>query len=111
MKKFVAVLLITVLLIGLAVSCKPDSIVPVTGVSLNYKQYVFNNVGETLQLIATVYPENASNKNVIWSSLEPDEFSVDENGLVKALVLNDTTITVTTVDGSFTAQCGVSVQP
>ena len=39
-------------------------------------------VGQTLQLTATVYPENATNKAVKWTSDDPEVASVDENGLV-----------------------------
>ena len=39
-------------------------------------------VGQTLQLAATVYPENATNKAVKWTSDDPEVASVDENGLV-----------------------------
>ena len=39
-------------------------------------------VGQTLQLNATVYPENTTNKTVTWISSDPEVASVDQNGLV-----------------------------
>ena len=39
-------------------------------------------VGETLQLTATVLPENATNKTVVWSSSDESVATVDANGVV-----------------------------
>ena len=41
--------------------------------------------GEELQLTATISPENATNKSVIWSSDDRDIAMVDATGLVKAI--------------------------
>lgn len=65
--------------------------------------------GESLQLSATVLPDNAVNKNVTWSSSASDVASVDQTGKVTALSGGETTITVSTVDGSKTASVKVSV--
>ena len=59
--------------------------------------------GESLQLSATVLPDNAVNKNVTWSSSASDVASVDQTGKVTALSGGETTITVSTVDGGKTA--------
>lgn len=40
--------------------------------------------GETLQLIATVYPQNATDKSIRWQTNAPYRATVDENGLVTA---------------------------
>lgn len=53
----------------------------------------------TFQLTATVLPENAYNKNVIWSSSNNTIATVDENGLVTALKKGSVRITCRTVDG------------
>lgn len=82
----------TVAVTGVAVSPTSDSIA----------------VGETLTLTATVAPENATNKAVTWSSSEATVASV-EDGVVTGVAAGDATITVTTVDGSFTATCEVTV--
>lgn len=65
--------------------------------------------GESLQLSATVLPDNAVNKNVVWSSSTPEVASVDQTGKVTALSGGETTITVSTVDGNKTASVKVSV--
>lgn len=43
------------------------------------------NAGETLQLTATVLPENASNKNIIWRNGDTKIATVDVNGKVTAV--------------------------
>ena len=60
--------------------------------------------GETLQLTASILPENSTYKTVKWSSSDESVAIVDENGLVTGIV-NDkvnanVTITATTLDGS-----------
>ena len=52
---------------------------------------------------------NADNKNVIWSSSNPDIASV-KDGIVTAHKLGSTTITVKTEDGSFMANTKISVE-
>lgn len=60
-------------------------------------------------LIATVLPDNAFNKNVTWSSNNPDVVSVSESGELSAKRVGTATITVTTEDGAKTATCAVTV--
>ena len=57
-------------------------------------------VGETKQLKATVYPENATCKDVVWSSSDESVASVNETGLVSAIMPGSVTITATANDGS-----------
>ena len=67
-------------------------------------------VGETKQLTATVTPEDAYIKTVKWSSNNVSAVKVDENtGKLTAVGAGIATITVTTVDGSHTASCKVTV--
>lgn len=68
--------------------------------------------GEGYLLKATVYPENASNKSLTWSSSDPKAVPVSRNGYVKALRGNSSAvITCTTVDGKKVASCTVKVAP
>lgn len=83
--------------------------VAVTGVALNQGTAELI-IDETLQLTATISPENASNMNVSWASSNEEIATVDENGLVKAIAAGEATITVKTENGSFTATCTVSVK-
>ena len=82
--------------------------VPVESVILD-KASVELKVGKTVQLAATVLPENATNKAVIWSTSDASVATV-ENGLVTAVAKGTATITVTTLDGSKTAACEVTVK-
>ena len=57
-------------------------------------------INTTLQLGWTVYPEDASIKDVTFSSSRPKVASVDQNGLVTGLSKGDANITVSATDGS-----------
>ena len=81
--------------------------VAVSGVTLNYTEYELE-VGETKQLEALVMPTDAYNRNVRWESSNPTVASVTD-GLVKALTVGKTTITVTTLDGNKTATSEITV--
>ena len=84
-----------------------DSTVHVTGVSLN-KNSTSLTVGDSETLTATVSPNNATNKNVTWTSSNTSVVSVS-NGTISAVATGSATITVTTTDGSYTATCTVTV--
>lgn len=80
-----------------------------TGIVLN-KTTDSLQTGETDTLVATVTPENATNKNVKWTSSDPSIATVDENGKVTAIKEGTATITATTTDGSnLSASCTVTV--
>jgi len=96
---------------GLTASCTVNitqKIVPATGVRLNYNELELS-VGGSESLIATVLPNNANNKEVIWSSTNEDVVTVDENGLVSAVSAGDAIITVKTVDGGYQDFCIITV--
>ena len=65
--------------------------------------------GDSGTLTATVYPSNATNKNVTWTSSDPSVATVN-GGIVRALKAGKATIKVTTADGSKTAECQVIVK-
>lgn len=81
------------------------TIVPVSGIALN-KQSLSLEVNGTATLIATVSPENASDKSVIWSSSDSSIASV-KNGLVTGKAAGKATITATA--GSYSASAVVTV--
>lgn len=82
-------------------------IVKVTGVTLNKSTMSLVATAEET-LTATVAPENATNKAVTWSTSN-DKVAAVVNGKVTAVAPGKATITVTTVDGSHTATCEVTV--
>lgn len=83
--------------------------IPVSGVSISTSESSIN-VGNTLQLEATVSPSNATNQNVTWSSSNPAVATVNETtGLVTGIAVGTTTIIATSVDGGKTATTSVEV--
>lgn len=80
---------------------------PVESVSLSHTQLSLTE-GATGTLTATVKPDNATNKDVTWSSDNPSVATVN-NGVVTAVAPGTATITVTTEDGNKTATCKVTV--
>ena len=105
---------ITATVDGKSASCKvtvngQTTTVPVQSVGLNTNK-VELSVGEENKLVATVTPEAATNKEVTWSSNNPEVATVDQNGKVVAQKPGNATITVTTKDGNKTATCEVTVK-
>lgn len=87
-----------------------SSTVSVTSVSLNTSSASLTE-GETLQLNASVYPTNATNRNVTWSSSNTSVATVTSNGLVTAKSAGTATITCRAADGSGkSATCAVTVE-
>lgn len=117
MKKFISFLASVCLVASTAmgVACSDDNTsngdgkVAVTAVSLN-KSAAKLAPEATLQLTATVAPENATNKAVAWSSSKETVATVSDAGLVTAIGEGEATITATTEDGAKTATCKITVE-
>lgn len=103
---FLQSLLCIILIIA---SCQKDVSEPiqVSDVNLN-AEYVELTEGEEFQLVATISPNNADNKVVIWSTSNASVASVLE-GKVTAVKAGKATITVKSDDGGKTATCDVVV--
>ncbi|MCI9490749.1 MAG: leucine-rich repeat protein [Dorea sp.] len=82
----------------------------VTGIGLNVTSKEVT-IGNILQLSATVYPNNADNKKVKWSSSDTKVATVTANGRVTAIAYGTATITATTEDGGYTRSCTLTVKP
>ena len=66
---------------------------------------------ETAQLVATVYPSNATIKTVTWKSANTSIARVSSNGVVTAVASGTVIITASTIDGSnLYATCNVTVK-
>ena len=65
--------------------------------------------GGTIKLEPIFTPATATNKNVTWKSSNPEVAAIADDGTVTGVTKGETTITVTTADGSFTATCEVTV--
>ena len=92
---------------GKTATCEIEVNALVSSVSLNKSEVVLTE-GDTTTLAVTINPENATNKNVTWSSSNTAVATV-KDGVVMALKPGTTTITVTTEDGGKTATCKVTV--
>lgn len=85
-----------------------DAYVPVSNVTLDNTSLVLNE-GESATLAATVLPENATDKSLVWSSSDESVATVND-GEVVAVNMGTAVITVTTTDGGKTAECTVTVK-
>ena len=82
----------------------------VTGVTIEPSEAELP-AGYSMKLTATVLPENATNKNVVYSVDDESILSVDQDGNITGLSLGIATVTVTTEDGGFTASAEITVIP
>ena len=81
--------------------------VPVKGITLDHTGKYVKTRAPSFKLTATIYPSNATNKDIYWSSSDTSIATVS-NGTVSlphAGTTGSTTITAKTIDGNFTATC------
>ena len=96
---------------GYTASCDitvASNVVNVTGIQLDKTELALS-VGEMGGLVATVMPEGASNRNVVWTSSDETVATVDNTGMVMGVAEGTAIISATTVDGGKVAQCVVTV--
>lgn len=88
----------------------PKQDIKTTGISLNKDKITFYLNSAPEQLKATVKPDNATNKGVIWSSKDEKVATVSDNGVVRPLKEGTTEVTVAAADQSGAkATCTVEV--
>ena len=87
-----------------AVAVKP---IEVTSIELNQTSASIT-IGESINLTATVYPENATDKTITWSSSKTSVATV-VGGKVTAIAEGNATITAQI--GNIKAQCLITVNP
>lgn len=83
-------------------------VVKVSGVKLSASNLKLAVGGEPSTLTAAVEPDNATNKNLSWSSSDPTVATVAD-GVVTPVKAGAATITVITEDGEHSATCKVTV--
>ncbi len=94
---------------GASATCEVTVTQPVTEITLD-KTSLNLSVGNSETLTAIVKPDNASDKEVNWTSTNTKVATVDASGLVKAVGAGSATITATAADGSgVKATCKVTV--
>lgn len=93
---------------GYSVSCTVNVVIDVSSISLNIHQSNLS-IGSSVQLEATVLPENATDKTVKWISADETVASVDSTGLVTARKAGGVLITASVSGGEYTDTCYVKV--
>ncbi len=66
-------------------------------------------VGATYRFTATVLPSNAANKSISYISQNPEVATISSSGIITAIQKGSTIITATSVDGSYSATCNITV--
>ena len=83
----------------------------VQAISLNATQKELI-IGDSFTLTATLSPENATNRNVIWKLVSGDAISLSNTGVIQAKKVGVALVRAEAADGSgITAECKVVVKP
>lgn len=93
---------------ALSDECIVHVVVPVEDVTIDAHELQLEK-GASFLLSATIVPSDASNKNVIWSSMNSDVVSIDDNGFITANDYGETSVVVQTEDGNKMDYCKVQV--
>lgn len=93
---------------GYTAKCTVNVKSQVTGVRVSPSEYRLAK-GSSKALIVNVFPTDASNKSVTWSSSNPKIVTVNSKGVVTAVRSGTATVTATTADGGFTSSCTFTV--
>ena len=95
---------------GVKATCKVTVTVPVSGIQLSQTSAALT-VGDTLTLTKTIYPSDATNQAVTWTSSSDAVASVDSNGKITAKTAGSVVITCKSVsDNSVVGICNVTVK-
>ena len=95
---------------GVKATCKVTVTVPVSGIQLSQTSAALT-VGDTLTLTKTIYPSDATNQAVTWTSSSDAVASVDSNGKITAKTAGSAVITCKSVsDNSVVGICNVTVK-
>ena len=84
---------------GYSATCVINVLESVSSISLNYQTY-YLGVDKSVFLVATVTTPTASNKDVFWSTSDPDIATVNQKGKVTGRKLGTVTITAMALDGT-----------
>ena len=85
-----------------------EKVISVTGIALS-KTTLSLSEGEGFTLEATITPDNATNKEITWTSDNEAVATVSAEGVVKAIKAGTAKVTATTVDQGKSASCAVTV--
>lgn len=103
---------------GHTAACEVTVITPATGVTLDLEEVTVAK-GRTVTLTATVEPEDADDKVVIWSVADETVATVSQTGVVTGVKSGETAVIATDVNGNaatchvkvFTPATGITLDP
>ncbi|MDE6556256.1 MAG: Ig-like domain-containing protein, partial [Duncaniella sp.] len=85
-----------------------ETVIPVESITLSSNEWT-GVVGSSFQLTATVLPENATDKTIVWSSSDETVATVDSEGKVMTLKVGEADIVA--VCDTISSKCHVKVNP
>ena len=92
---------------GKTATCKVTVIIPVESITLNQTSITITE-GESQTLVATVKPDDASDKSVTWTSSNTSVITVDSNG--KVIAVAEGSATVSASCGGKDTSCSITVK-
>ncbi len=95
---------------GQTATAELDVIRPVTSVAITNSTIKMNLSDPLQRFEVIVSPEDATNKEVIWTVQEPKVATVDENGTVHPVGKGTTEVTATTKDGGIMKQASIIIE-
>ncbi len=111
--KIFAAIFLSVICLFMFIACdgddQPDT-VEVQKIMLNLSEYHFTDMDESIRLSAVVLPENATNKNIVWSNSDHNVININDEHTVVPLSDGEATIKVSTEDGTVFAECKFTVE-
>lgn len=95
--------------LGLTIRPVYGEVIPVTEIRLSKAKIDFIELGDKKQISATVFPENATYKNITWVSSDDSIVTVDHSGIIISNGFGEATITAYSADGLVEANCQIIV--
>lgn len=89
-------------------SCDINVISDITSITLN-KSEISLKKGDEFTLVATLSPEDATNKDIEWSSDNEEVVTVSSDGVLKTVANGTATITAKNPSSGISAKCNVTV--
>lgn len=106
MKKSICIIILIILLINSTIIFAAN--VPVTGIQVQNNNITIE-IGQTATIVTTILPDNATNKNVTWTSSNTRIATVTPKGEIKGISAGVTTMRGVTADGGYTVNVTVRV--
>lgn len=69
------------------------------------------NIDSSETLLATIFPEDATNKDLVWKSSDENIATIDGSGIITAKNAGNCIISVSSSEETIVAQCKVKVNP